>query len=85
MPKLRKYVLTLKDQRSPAPADEEQVAKCEGRIVDRVGRTVKVEAPESSLEDLGKKLPSWHVQPELTYEVPDTRRFVKEPPDARKR
>ena len=77
---MRKYVLTLKEQRSPSASDEEQVAKCEGRIVDRVGRTVKMEAPEGSLEDLGEKMPSWHVQPELSYEVPDTRRFVKKPP-----
>lgn len=76
------YLLTLKESRAPTPADETQLQRCGARILERVGRTVKVEVPEQSAEQLAAALPGWHVQSEVEYRVPDTRRFVRSPPPA---
>lgn len=73
---MRHFVLTLKEERPPAPADLSQVEQCVVRIVDRVGRILKVDAPEQELAELARKMPSWHVQPEIEYRVPDTRRLI---------
>lgn len=80
MASTRTYLLTLKDPRTPAPADVAQVERCATRIVDGVGRTLKMEAPDQDLGQLSAQLPSWHVQTEIAYQVPDTRRYVQAPP-----
>lgn len=78
MPKLRRFVLTLKEARPPAPQDLAQVEKSGSvQILDQVGRILKVEAPEQDAAQLSKKLPSWNVQPEIEYQVPDTRRLIE--------
>lgn len=77
MPKVRCFVLTLKEARTPAPEDLAQVEKTNSvRILDRVGRILKVEASNQDAAQLSKQMPNWNVQAEVEYQVPDTRRLI---------
>ncbi len=80
MPKTRCFLLTLKDTRPVTAGDMAEVEKSSARILDRAGRTLKIEAPDQDPDQLSAKLPGWHVQEELQYPVPDTRRRVEHPP-----
>lgn len=76
VPKTRQFVLTLKDARPPGPDDLAQVEQSSARILDRAGRSLKVETLEQNAAKLSQQLPSWHVAPEIEYKVPDTRRRI---------
>jgi len=74
---MRRLVLTLKESRPPATADLAQVESSAVHVLDRIGRILKVEALDQAVADLATKLPSWHVQPDAEYSVPDTRRLIE--------
>ncbi len=51
-------------------------------VVEDSGRMVLVEAPEQPLRSaLGSEV-DWVISPDVTYEVPDTRKKVQRPPNS---
>ena len=71
--------------RGEGPKPDADVAKLEeladAVIVDSSKRMLVVEATAGPLRDLVDSLPDWVMGPDVTYEVPDTRKKVRRPPD----
>lgn len=71
--------------RGEGPKPEADVAMlqelADAVIVDSSGRMLVVEAKAKPLRDLVEALPGWVMGPDVSYEVPDTRKKVLGPPD----
>ena len=71
--------------RGDGPKPEADVAKlqelADAEIVDSSGRMLVVEATPGPLRDLVDSLSDWVMGPDISYEVPDTRKKVRRPPD----
>jgi hypothetical protein len=67
----------------PAPAaDVERVHELPGAVVvNSTARMLLVEAQAGPLRDLVESLPNWVMGADVSYEVPDTRKKVRRPPD----
>jgi hypothetical protein len=67
----------------PAPAaDVERVHGLPGAVVvNSTARMLLVEAQAGPLRDLVESLPNWVMGADVSYEVPDTRKKVRRPPD----
>jgi hypothetical protein len=71
--------------RGDGPKPAADVAKLEELedlvIVNSSARMLEVEARPEPLRDLVDSLPDWMMGPDISYEVPDTRKKVRRPPD----
>lgn len=71
--------------RGEGPKPKADIAKLEeladAVIVESSTRNLVVEAKPGPLRDLVDSLPDWVMGPDVTYEVPDTRKKVRRPPD----
>jgi hypothetical protein len=71
--------------RGDGPKPDADVARLEALadavIVHSSARMLVVEATPQPLRDLVDTLPGWVMGPDMSYEVPDTRKKVRRPPD----
>ncbi|HJV08286.1 MAG TPA: hypothetical protein VJ653_01335 [Acidimicrobiales bacterium] len=71
--------------RGDGPKPAEDVARVRGLtdavVVDSTSRMLVVEAEPGPLRDLVDGLGDWVMGPDMAYEVPDTRKKVRRPPD----
>jgi hypothetical protein len=65
---------------SGAAAPEEHAAMVAAApnvtVVDRSPKMMLVEANEEDAHELAKRMPGWSVHPEVTYNIPDTRKRI---------
>ena len=71
--------------RGKGPKPDADVAKLEALadavIVHSTARMLVVEANPEPLRDLVDRLGDWVMGPDMSYDVPDTRKKVRRPPD----
>ncbi|HEX2048610.1 MAG TPA: hypothetical protein VHF27_12660 [Acidimicrobiales bacterium] len=71
--------------RGEGPKPDEDVARLhelsDAVVVDSTSRMLVVEAEPEPLRNLVDALPDWVIGPDMSYEVPDTRKRVLGPPD----
>jgi hypothetical protein len=71
--------------RGDGPKPDADVARlqelADAEIVNSSARMLVVEATPGPLRDLVDSLPDWVMGPDISYEVPDTRKKVRRPPE----
>ena len=71
--------------RGAGPTPDADVARfqelADAEIVDSSGRMLVVEATPGPLRDLVDSLSDWVMGPDMSYQVPDTRKRVRRPPE----
>jgi hypothetical protein len=67
---------------SGAAAPEEPAGIVESapnvKVIDRTPQMMLVEASEQDAQQLADRLPGWTLQPEVQYNIPDTRKRIKQ-------
>ena len=77
-----RFVLRYRGEGAKPDADVSRVhGLADAEIVDSSARMLVVEAESGPLQDLVDGLPDWVMGPDVTYEVPDTRKKIFRPPD----
>ena len=77
-----RFVLRYRGEGSKPDADVAKLQELAGVvIVDSSARMLVVEAKAQPLRDVVDALPGWVMGPDVSYEVPDTRKKVLRPPD----
>ena len=76
-------MLRYRGQGPKPDADVARVHELTDAVVldDSSSRMLRVEAEPAALRDLVEGLPDWVMGPDVSYEVPDTRKKVLRPPD----
>lgn len=71
--------------RGDGPKPDEDVARLHelsnAVVLHSTSRMIVVEAEPETLRDVVDALPDWVMGPDISYEVPDTRKKVLRPPD----
>jgi hypothetical protein len=47
------------------------------KVIDRAPNMMLIESSEEAANELVQRLPGWTVNPEIRYEIPDTRKRIK--------
>ncbi len=78
-----RFVLRYRGQGPKPDADVAKVRELTDAVVldDSSSRMLLVESDPEPLRDLLDALPDWVMGPDMTYEVPDTRKKILRPPD----
>ncbi len=81
MPRSR-FVLRYSGEGPKPAADVARLQELAGAvIVESSARMLVVEAKPEPLRDVVDALPDWVMGPDMSYDVPDTRKKVLRPPD----
>ncbi len=77
-----RFVLRYSGEGPKPDADVARLQEVAGAIiVDSSARMLVVEAKPEPLRDVVDALPDWVMGPDMSYDVPDTRKKVLRPPD----
>jgi hypothetical protein len=77
-----RFVLRYRGDGPKPEADVARMVEQAGAvIVNSSARMLEVEAKPGPLRDLVDALPDWVMGPDVSYEVPDTRKKVLRPPE----
>ena len=76
-----RFVLSYKGEGKKPEADVARVKELtDAVVVDSTSRMLLVDCDSEPLRELVDTLPDWVMGPDLTYEVPDTRKDIEGPP-----